>query len=114
MSDKKFYKQGEMCKYIPAKATYEHLPSAVIKHLISFHAVKGCNTKKTARKVFLENPRLLEDFGFGVGIMTENVPSSVEEFICRLHRITQTISVDAARHILFSGEESQKKFATHK
>ena len=33
-----------MCKYIPAKATYEHLPSAVIKHLISFHAVKGCNT----------------------------------------------------------------------
>ena len=24
-----------MCKYVPAKATYEHRPSAVIKHLIS-------------------------------------------------------------------------------
>ena len=35
MSDKKFYKEGEMCKYVPAKATYEHLPSAVIKHVIS-------------------------------------------------------------------------------
>ena len=63
MSDKKFYKERKMCKYIPAKATYEHLPSAVIKHLISFHAVKGCNTasfisghtKKTAREVFLKN-----------------------------------------------------------
>ena len=30
-----------MCKYIPAKATCEHLLSAVIKRLISFHAVKG-------------------------------------------------------------------------
>ena len=96
-----------MCKYIPAKATYEHLPSAVIKHVISFHAVKGCNTEKTARKVFLENPGLLADVG--VGIMTENVLSSVEEFICRLYsRATQTTSVDTVRHVLFSGEEGQK------
>ena len=59
MSDKKFNMEGEMCNYIPAKATYEHLPSAVVKHLISFYAVKGCNTtsfisghtKKTAREV---------------------------------------------------------------
>ena len=79
-----------MCKYIPAKATYEHFPSAVIKHLISFHAVKHCDTtlfisghtKKTVRKVFLENPGMLADVG--VGIMTEDALSSVEEFTCRL------------------------------
>ena len=73
MSDKKFYKEGEMCKYVPAKASYEHLPSAVI----SFYAVKGCNTtsfilghtKKTAREVLLENPGLLSNIG--VGIMTK-------------------------------------------
>ena len=108
MWDKKFYKQGEICKYIPAKAIYEHLPSAMIKHLFSFYAVKWCNTtsfisghtKKKARRVFLENPGLLADVG--VGIMTENVLSSVEEFICRLYGVTRTTSVDAARHILFS------------
>ena len=37
MRDKKFYKQGETCKYIPAKATYEHLPSAVIKNGVILH-----------------------------------------------------------------------------
>ena len=103
-----------MCKYIPAKATYEHLPSAVIKHLIRFHTVKECDTtsfisghtKKTTWKVFLENPVLLADAG--VGIMTENILSSAEEFICRPYGVTQTTSVDAARHILIPGEESQK------
>ena len=93
-----------MCAYIPAKTNYEHLPSAVIKHLISFHAIKQCNTasyisehtKWTARKVFLENPGLLADVG--VGIMTENALSSVEEFICSLYGVTQPTSVDAARH----------------
>ena len=93
-----------MCKYVPAKATYEHFPSAVTKHLISFHAVKQCDTtlcisghtNKTVRKVFLENPGLLADVG--VGIMTENTLSSVEEFICRLYGVTQTNSVDPARH----------------
>ena len=102
-----------MCKYIPAKATYEYLPSPVIKHLISFHLVTQCDTtsfilghtKETARKVFLENPGLLPDVV--VGIMTENAISSIEEFICRLYGVTQTTSVDAARHILFPGEESQ-------
>ena len=67
-----------MCKYIPAKVTYELLPSAVMKCLISFHAVKQCDTtsftsghtRKTARKVFLENPGLLADAS--VRIMTEN------------------------------------------
>ena len=83
-------------------------PSAVIKHLTSFHALKGCSatsfisghTKKTARKMFLENLGLLSDVG--VGIMTENVLSSVEEFICRLYCVTQATSVDAARHFLLS------------
>ena len=76
--------------YISPKATFEHLPSAVIKHLISFHAVKGCNTtsfisghtKKTARKVFLENSDFLAHVG--VRMMAENVLSFVEQFICRL------------------------------
>ena len=103
-----------MCKNIPAKSTYEHRPSVVTKHLVTFHAVKGCNTtsfisghtKKTARKVFLENLGLLADVD--VGIMTENVLSSVEEFICRLYGVSQTTSVVAVRHILFSGKESQK------
>ena len=85
------------------------------EHFISFYTVKWCNsttslksghTKKKARKVFLENPGLLA--GVDVGIMTENVLSSVEEFICRLYGVTRTTSVDAARHILFAGEESQK------
>ena len=56
--------------------------------------------------MFLENLGLLADVD--VGIMTEKILSSVEEFICRLYGVTQTPSVDAARHILFSGEESQK------
>ena len=80
----------------------------MIKHLISFYTVKWCysasfrsgHTKKKARKVFLENAGLLADVG--VGIMTENVLSSVEVFICRLYGVTKTISVDAARHIPFS------------
>ena len=103
-----------MCAYIPAKTNYEHLPSDVIKHLISFHAIKQCNTtsyvsgytKRTARKVFLENPGLLADAGFG--IMTENTLSSAEEFICSLCGVSQIASVDAARHILFPGKETQK------
>ena len=51
--------------------------------------VKGCDTTsfisghtKTAGKVFLENPGLLGDVG--VGVMKENILSSVEEFICKL------------------------------
>ena len=60
-------------KYIPVKAIYQRLPSAVIKHLISFHAVTGCDTtsftsgytKKRAWKVFLEIPSLLADVGVG-------------------------------------------------
>ena len=59
--------------------------------MISFHKVTGCDTssfisghtKKTTRKVLLENPGLLADVG--VGIMKENILSSVEEFICRLY-----------------------------
>ena len=62
--------------------------------------------KETARKVFLENPVLSADVG--VEIMTENILSSVEEFICRLYGVTQTPSVDAAKHRLVSGEEIQK------
>ena len=62
--------------------------------------------QETARKVFLENPGLLADVG--VGIMTENILSSVEKFICRLYGVTQTPSVDVARQRLLSGEESQK------
>ena len=58
--------------------------------------------QQTARKVFLENPGLLADVG--VGIMTENILSSVEEFIYRLYGVTQTPSVDAARHRHFSGD----------
>ena len=58
-------------KYIPVKAICHRLPSAVIKHLISFHAVTGCDTtsfisrytKKRAWKVFLESPSLLADVG---------------------------------------------------
>ena len=100
MSDKKFYKERKiMCKYIPAKATYEYLPSAVIKHLISFHAVKGCNTtsfisghtKKTARKVFLENPGFFADVG--VRMMAENVLSSVEQFICKQYGVTHANNI---------------------
>ena len=55
--------------------------------------------QETARKVFLENPGLLADVD--VGIMTENILSSVEKFICRLYGVTQTPSVDAARQRLF-------------
>ena len=44
----------------------------------------------------------------GVGIMTEKILSSVEEFVCRLYGVTQTPSVDATKHRFFSGEESQK------
>ena len=86
----------------------------MIKHLTSFHIVKqrdtalfiSGHTKKTFRKVFLENPGLLADVG--VGIMTENALSSVEEVICRMYGGIQTKSVNAARHILIPGEESQK------
>ena len=73
MLDKKFFEERKMCKYISAEATYKHLPSAVIKHLISFQAVKGCNTmsslilghvhtkKDSLGKCFLENSGLLAD-----------------------------------------------------
>ena len=112
MSDKKFYKES---KHISAKATYEHLPSDVIKHLISFHAVKGCNTtsfisghtKKTARKVFLENRGFLADVG--VRMIAENVLSSVEQFICRLYGVIQTnICRCYKKYSFLPGEESQK------
>ena len=33
-----------MPKYIPVKAISEGLSSAVIKHLISFHEITGCDT----------------------------------------------------------------------
>ena len=113
MSDKKFYKERKMFKYISAEATYENLPPDVIKHLISLHAVKGCNTasfisghtKKTARKVFLENRGFLANVG--VRMIADNVLSSVEQFICRLYGVTQTTSVDAARHIFFQERKAR-------
>ena len=62
MSDEKFYKEGEMCKYIPVKATYEYqsFSSDQTSSLITFRAVKGCNTisfisghtKKQLRRCF--------------------------------------------------------------
>ena len=104
-----------MCKYIPANASNEHF-SYSCDHFISFQAVKQCDTtlfmsghtKKTVRKVSEGNPGIHVDVG--AGIMTEDALSSVEEFICRLYGVTQTRSVDASRHILFPGEESQKIF----
>ena len=91
-------------KHIPVKAIYQGLSSAGIKHLISFHAVTGCDTtsfisgytEKRAWKVFLESPACLQM------LVLESVLSSAEEFTCGLYGITQTTSVDAARHILFS------------
>ena len=50
--------------------------------------------------MLLENTGLLADVG--VGIMKENVLSSVEGFICRMYGVTHTTSVDATMHVLFS------------
>ena len=39
-----FTRRENVYKYIPVKAIYERLPLSVIKHMISFHAVEGCDT----------------------------------------------------------------------
>ena len=95
--------EGAMWKCFAAKATYEPLLSAVIKYLITFHAEKGVtlyylhqDTPKNSQGVSGKSGLLAN---VGVESMTENVLSSVEEFICRLYGVTQTTSVDAARHI---------------
>ena len=66
----------------------------------------------TKKESYLENPGLL--VGDGIGIMTENVLSPVEEFICRLYGVTRTTSVDAARHIIFSRRGKPENLPPHK
>lgn len=74
--------------------------------LLGFHSVTGCDTvsqfravgKKTAWKIFTQQPHLLKDIGLSSDVPLQNV----EEFVCKLYSPSTTVtSVDKLRVHLF-------------
>ena len=94
-------------KYIPVHEIHNKLPQAVVKSLLPFHAVTGCDvtsqigkrSKATTWKVFCKQPDLLASLG--EMDITEEVHDQTEKFVCALYSLPDVMSCDKAREIRF-------------
>ena len=94
-------------KYIPVHEIHNKLPQAVVKSLLPFHAVTGCDvtsqiekrSKATTWKVFCKQPDLLASLG--EMDITEEVHDQTEQFVCALYGLPDVMSCDKAREIRF-------------
>ena len=79
-----------------------------ISSLIPFHVISGCDatsyiaghTKKKIWKIYQSHNNLLQGLGDGL-LVTEEMLSSVEQFVCRVYGQEHTNSIDESRKILF-------------
>lgn len=90
--------------YVPVHKM--NLPDEVVKSIIAFHAMTGCDTvsqfagrgKKTAWKAFREEPETLSLLGSRD--LTPEVRAAAEKFACMLY-IEDCDSINEARHKIF-------------
>jgi hypothetical protein len=83
------------------------LPPTIIDNIIAFHAITGCDTtsqfkgkgKKTAWKIFLKCPQLLNLLGSKE--LSPEVISGAEEFVCRLYTNEPFHSINDVRVRIF-------------
>ena len=76
--------------------------------LLPFHAITGSDTssylaghnRKTGLVVFLENMKLISNLGQDPLLSTETI-DSCEKFICKLYKVSEATTTDAARCVLF-------------
>ena len=98
------------------EAVYNKLPQTSATCLLSFNALTGSDTtsyfanhtNKTCWKTFIENHQLLCDLG--IGELSQETIVSAEKFVCRLHNVRTTDTVDSVRHILFSPTNNHNIF----
>ena len=99
-------------KYLPVHTLYEKLkdllPGVDVETILSFHAFKDCDTvsyiaghsKKTAWRVFLEDPTLVSNIGKGE--MCRETIQSAEKLMCKVYNVSDVDSCDKARVVLFA------------
>ena len=94
-------------KYIPVHDIVSSLPQDILKSLIPFHTLTGCDTtsfiaqhsKMTAWNTLISHPQLIENLG--EDSFEESDYKKIEKFFCLLYGMPDEDSIDKVRLKLF-------------
>ena len=100
-------------KNIPVHDIVSSLPQDILKSLIPFHTLTGCDTtsfiahhtKKSAWEVLKTHSHLIEKLG--EDSFEESDYKQIEQFFCILYGMPDEVSIDMVRYKLFLKKKKQ-------